>query len=94
MLSFFLSFFPLSSTHTQTRSVYIYNEFPCMNAFEHKGYHANWELHHLLHVCISGGKDGIYVGGDDYTNDWIHKISSAVSIQAWNKDGGREIWMP
>ena len=53
------------------------------------GYHANWELHHLHHVCLSGGKDGIYVGGEDYTNDWIHKISSAVSIQAWNKDGGR-----
>ena len=53
------------------------------------GYHANWEMHHLHHVCISGGKDGIYVGGEDNTNDWIHKVSNAVSIQAWNKDGGR-----
>ena len=62
---------------------------PKTKTFKAKGYHANWELHHLHHVCISGGRDGIYVGTQDQRNEWEHKVQSAVSLNLWNKEGGR-----
>lgn len=62
---------------------------PKTKSFKAKGYKANWEMYHLHHVCISGGKDGIYVGTEDTLNDWAHKVPSGVPLQVWNKEGGR-----
>lgn len=62
---------------------------PKKKEFKAKGYRANWELHHLHHVCIFGGKDGVYVGTDEEVNDWQHKITGGVPISVWNGNGGR-----
>ena len=60
---------------------------PKLKTFKAKGYKANWEMNHLHHVCISGGKDGIFVGTDDQLNDWAHKVPSAVPLAVWNREG-------
>jgi hypothetical protein len=62
---------------------------PKKKEFKAKGYRANWELHHLHHVCISGGKDGVYVGTDEEVNEWTHKVTGGISTAVWNSNGGR-----
>ena len=62
---------------------------PKTKQFKAKGYKANWELYHMHHVCISGGKDGVYVGTTEEINDWPSKIAGGVSMSVWNKEGGR-----
>ena len=55
------------------------------------GYHDSWNIHHLHHVCVKDGRDGLYMGVEKIDNEWKDKRDPlSVSEEDWNYGTGHK----